>query len=386
MPINPAIALGVKGIELQDPLAQYGKAMVIQSAQQENALAQMKMQQAERDIEQRNQLRNFLPGMTSENRSQLLGFGAAGRETYESLLKGEKEAREAEKAAAEVAAKRMQEVRDLLPSVQSPEAYANWRTYTLQNLPGLAKVIPEQYSPGVVQSLMLKANEALDQHFVSQNLGGTARVIAAPKYGQGPARVVEGSQAAVSMTPGEAQRINLDRQRLELEGQRVDIARQEAQRKQQGLEGLAPKEVQKREAAFPQATSAIKGFEAKSESFIKDLQKLRDHPGLSQITGFIAGRAPALTADGRAAQALYDKVVAKGGFQALQDMRDASKSGCQTKKVSSLLLLSRRLTAVKTRKMCKPRLTSRLPMLRVLGRGCVKHTIRRIRTKAQPVE
>ena len=328
MPINPAIALGVKGIELQDPLAQYGKVMAMQSAQQENALAQMKMQQAERDIEQRNQLRNFLPGMTSENRSQLLGFGAAGRETYESLLKGEKEAREAEKAAAEVAAKRMQEVRDLLPSVQSPEAYANWRTYTLQNLPGLAKVIPEQYSPGAVQSLMLKADQALEQHFVSQNLGGTARVIAAPKYGQGPARVVQGSQAAVSMTPGEAQRINLDRQRLGLERQRVEIAQREEQRKQQGLEGLAPKEVQKREVAFPQATSAIKGFEAKSDAFIKDLKQLRDHPGLSEITGFIAGRNPApLTADGRQALAIYNKVVAKGGFQALQDMRDASKSG-----------------------------------------------------------
>jgi hypothetical protein len=34
-----------------------------------------------------------------------------------------------------------------------------------------------------------------------------------------------------------------------------------------------------------------------------------------------------VTAEGRAAQALYDKVVAKGGFQALQDLRDASKTG-----------------------------------------------------------
>ena len=90
---------------------------------------------------------------------------------------------------------------------------------------------------------------------------------------------------------------------------------------------MPPKEIQKREAAFPQATSVIKGFESKSDSFVKDLEKLRDHPGLSQITGLVAGRVPALTADGRAAQALYDKVVAKGGFQALQDLRDASKTG-----------------------------------------------------------
>lgn len=93
------------------------------------------------------------------------------------------------------------------------------------------------------------------------------------------------------------------------------------------IESLPPKEIQKREAVLPQATSAIKGFETKSNSFVNDLVKLRDHPGLSEITGFVAGRAPGITGAGRAAQALYDKVVAKGGFQALQDLRDASKTG-----------------------------------------------------------
>lgn len=92
-------------------------------------------------------------------------------------------------------------------------------------------------------------------------------------------------------------------------------------------ESLPPKEIQKREAALPQATSAVTGFEKKADSFVKDLTALRDHPGLSEITGIAAGRLPGITAAGRAAQAIYDKVVAKGGFQALQDLRDASKTG-----------------------------------------------------------
>lgn len=95
----------------------------------------------------------------------------------------------------------------------------------------------------------------------------------------------------------------------------------------QSTEKLSAKDLQKRETVYPQATAAIKGFETKSDTFIKDLEKLRDHPGLSSITGIAAGRLPGLTSDGRAAQALYDKVVAKGGFQALQDLRDASKTG-----------------------------------------------------------
>ena len=78
---------------------------------------------------------------------------------------------------------------------------------------------------------------------------------------------------------------------------------------------------------YTQLTSAIKGFESKADSFIKDIEKLRDDPGLAEITGIAAGRLPGITANGRRAQALYDKIIAKGGFQALQDMRDMSKTG-----------------------------------------------------------
>lgn len=195
MAVNPAIALGVKGIELQDPLAQYGRVMAIQQAQQQNALANMQMRQAEREVEQQNRLREFLPTVTAENRNQLLGYGAAGRQVYESMLKGEKDTREAEKAAADVAATRIKEARNLLPSVNTPESYANWRSYTLQHLPGLASVIPEQYSQETVLKLMMDADKALERHFVTQNLGGASQVVSMPKYGQGVAQVVPGSYA-----------------------------------------------------------------------------------------------------------------------------------------------------------------------------------------------
>jgi hypothetical protein len=93
------------------------------------------------------------------------------------------------------------------------------------------------------------------------------------------------------------------------------------------MESLPPKEIQKREAALPQATSAVKGFESKSSKFIADLTALRDDPGLENITGPVFGRTGSVSQAGSRAQALYDKVVAKGGFQALQDLRDASKTG-----------------------------------------------------------
>jgi hypothetical protein len=56
MAINPNISLAVRGIELQDPLAQYGKLTTIQNAQQQNQLAQMQMRQSERDLASTNAL------------------------------------------------------------------------------------------------------------------------------------------------------------------------------------------------------------------------------------------------------------------------------------------------------------------------------------------
>ena len=91
--------------------------------------------------------------------------------------------------------------------------------------------------------------------------------------------------------------------------------------------GLAPKDIQKREAVYPQATQSVNGFTTKSDQFIKELERLRDDPGLNQITGSIYGRTPSVSREGSRAQALYDKIFAKGGFQALQDMREASKTG-----------------------------------------------------------
>jgi hypothetical protein len=95
----------------------------------------------------------------------------------------------------------------------------------------------------------------------------------------------------------------------------------------QFTESLTPKERQSREAKFPQATSAVKTFETTSNTLIKDLETLAKHPGLGSITGIAAGRLPGITSAGREAEALFDKISARGGFQELQNMRQASPTG-----------------------------------------------------------
>jgi hypothetical protein len=121
------------------------------------------------------------------------------------------------------------------------------------------------------------------------------------------------------------------------------------------MEGLTPKDIQKREAAYPKATSALKSFETETNAFDKDIEKLRNHPGLSEITGLIGGRTPALTGAGRQAQALYEKITAKGGFQALQNMRNASPTGGALGNVSNQegLRLEKSVAAIDRRQDAK---------------------------------
>jgi hypothetical protein len=231
--VDPNIAMSYRGIELPNQLAQYGQVQQIQAAQNQNRLADAQMAEYERGRTQKEGLSNFLTGAdlaSPTTRQRLLGYGESGRQVYESLLKGEKDAREAQKAEADIAATRMKEARDLLPSVTSPEMYQNWRQYTLKNLPGLANVIPEQYSPATVANLMLEADKALEQNFVSQNLGTSTRVVAMNKYGPGVARVVQGTEASIGMAPGEAERLRNEGLRIGLEGRRIAVDEEKQRR------------------------------------------------------------------------------------------------------------------------------------------------------------
>jgi hypothetical protein len=93
------------------------------------------------------------------------------------------------------------------------------------------------------------------------------------------------------------------------------------------MEGLSPKEIQNREAKYPQAKTAVASFETSAEKLAKDLETLANSKGLEGITGLIGGRTPAITKEARAAEALYNSIVARGGFNELQNIRNSSPTG-----------------------------------------------------------
>jgi hypothetical protein len=104
MALNPNISLAVRGIELQDPLAQYGKFAAIQGAQQQNQLAQMQMQEYERTRAEEEGLRNYLAQSDlakPETRAGLVRYGKSGLAYGTALSAQEKAALERQKTQLE---------------------------------------------------------------------------------------------------------------------------------------------------------------------------------------------------------------------------------------------------------------------------------------------
>ena len=346
--IDPNIALGVKPIQIENPMNQYAALSQLQANQNQNALAQYQLSAAKRADEStniQNQLyaKHYNPETGQINKAGLFADLAntpnaaslipklqsqfTELEHKENInkknvvettgLEFKQRIEKANKAISDIAALNSpqdalagverhlangdidQAKADLLKqSIAKAPDFKTWQKTTLLNiLDAKDKLVTEETA----------RHNKTTENISAGNLGVAQANLAINQEKAGREKTMGTIPAGY--------RLAADGKSLEaMPGGPTTVA-------------LPPKEIQKREASFPQATSAVKAIETKSDSFIKDLEKLRNHPGLSQITGLVQGRLPAVTGEGRAAQALYDKIVAKGGFQALQDLRDASKTG-----------------------------------------------------------
>jgi hypothetical protein len=115
----------------------------------------------------------------------------------------------------------------------------------------------------------------------------------------------------------------------EFDAERADAeaATQAALAAARDTSALTPEQKRDRDVKFPKAQLAYKSATQDIDSIIADLRTLSGHKGLARITGGLEGRTPSFRAASTAAQALYDKILAKGQFRALQQMRDASPTG-----------------------------------------------------------
>lgn len=219
MAIDPSIALGVKPIEIPNQLGQFAQAQQIQAYQRQNELAN-------RAIEQEDALnRAYASSMdptTGKIDANKLRQNVAGANLGSKLPAVEKSLMETRKLGGEVDKLEYQNKKDkyersisdvinfdthdqILGSLKSKVDAGELDLATAERLAATVPQDPRMIPAWQVKTArgLLSAKDQLEQHFTSQDFGGGTRVIATPKFGGGPAQVVQGSQIAKTATPGE---------------------------------------------------------------------------------------------------------------------------------------------------------------------------------------
>jgi hypothetical protein len=79
--------------------------------------------------------------------------------------------------------------------------------------------------------------------------------------------------------------------------------------------------------SLPKVEAAYRSFTNDIDKQIRDLEELREHPGLAGITGGIEGRLPSVFPKATGAQAILKTINARAGFNTLQEMRNNSPTG-----------------------------------------------------------
>lgn len=124
MAIDPSIALGVRGIELQNPMNALAQFSQIQGAQQANRLNQLQMAEYERARTEEEGLRNYLSGAdltATETRNALMSkYGKSGREFAKGLTELDKARTEESARKAKLAIDKTGMYRDMVGTLQSP--------------------------------------------------------------------------------------------------------------------------------------------------------------------------------------------------------------------------------------------------------------------------
>lgn len=107
MPIDPVIAQGFRGIELQNPLDTFARVNQLQQAQQQSQLNALKMQEYQRDMQEQQEVRNRLAGgarIDSPDMSSFLLGSKTGRDILQRQTDLQKATTEEQARRAKLAA------------------------------------------------------------------------------------------------------------------------------------------------------------------------------------------------------------------------------------------------------------------------------------------
>jgi hypothetical protein len=175
MPIQPGLALQVKGLELPDPLAMQAQATQIQNALQQQRMGEMQMQNAMREQQRAQELERIMSGVAPDapaadvaGRLQKGGFFQQAGQVLQQEATRQKTAREEELAKLNVINKKAELMGRLFVGVKDQPSYSMARRQAIQRGYGTEQDIPEAYDPAVVDRVLNGSMSVMD--FVKNEL------------------------------------------------------------------------------------------------------------------------------------------------------------------------------------------------------------------------
>jgi len=188
MAIDPSIALGVRPLQLENPLTMYGTVANIQNAQNQNALAQYTLAAARRGEESENALNKAYMEAYNPQTGQIdlptlrgkiatAGVGSKLPAIEKQLAEVEKEQLARKEQLGKVVNQRFEQSKGLLANVKTPEQYIAWheanhsdpilgeylksRGVTAES--SRAQIMAELAQPGGLERLIARSATALDK-------------------------------------------------------------------------------------------------------------------------------------------------------------------------------------------------------------------------------
>ena len=368
----------VASVSIPDPVESYAKVLNLQGIQSQNALHQMQLQAAQQSNDQQNALNAAwkLPGAFGPDGSAnmpaianslaVAGHGSIIPAQMKAIQEIDKQRAETDKTFGEAVKTRTEQHRAELDKVTNPMGYMDW-VNTGFNDPILSRYfasigvtrekglfdannsIQTLGLDGAIQrsalgmSKWLEANKPTN-HVVDQY--GQKSLVSVPGLGGSPTTL--STYADVPLPQGvQQQKIDVANAGAAKFGQPVaavdtvtgkgkfigvngkgDVVDVPGAMPPALITSLAPKEIQRREAEYPQMVSAKDTAIASLDKVTTVATQLLNHPGLSSMTGFWLGRSPiGLTPDATAALAKYKQLVGNLFIESIAQMKAASPNG-----------------------------------------------------------
>jgi len=410
MALDPNIALGVRGVEVANPLAQYAQVAQIQSMQNQNQVSQMQLDQMRRDDETLKQIQakavehggpadinQIANAYINSGNPKFMEFGISLRQKLDARSAFER-AMNLGNAPQGAPAPAAPATNALAPTMQAgalgsgtfgmapepranqlapapvaaaPAAPAGRDINALRARRDALLLVDDPRAAAAVQSLnaeialVSKVNTAAPGSAILDSQGRivgnvpeatpadirTMQMLGYPNTQAGYVAFRDAQRQDRLLTPAE------QRQKIEIalasrtpaqpsapvavvgeDGKVKYVSREQAMgmTPATAIEGLSPKDIQKREAVLPQARQAVKTVSNTMSIIGQTVDRLLANPdGLDGITGTIYGRTPAITDAANTANADLEQLKSLAFVQGLTELRAASSTGAGVGNVSN---------------------------------------------------